>query len=282
MRKALLTVAILLTACFDASAQSPVWKVQKGEAVIYLGATCHLLRPQDFPLPSQFDQAFKASEVLIFETDIGALGEPASQQALMSRAVYPDSIEKHLSPKVYGELKDYCESKGFPLMPNLKASVLMVTLGTMELMQMGAGQAGPDKFFYDRAVKEKKAVRGLETIEEQIGFLVSMADGKEDEYVSRSLEEMKEIKEQYAALVDAWRNGAAEKLDELVNASLRKTPELYAKLIVGRNRAWLPKIERCLETPETEFILVGAAHLVGKDGVLEALKKDGARIEQLR
>ena len=33
-------------------------------------------------------------------------------------------------------------------------------------------------------------------------------------------------------------------------------------------------------TPETEFVLVGAAHLVGDEGVLNLLKKRGYEIEK--
>lgn len=284
MQKILLTVALLIGVT-RLDAQTSVWKAQKGDSVTYVGATCHLLRPQDFPLPPQFNEAFKASQVLVFETDLGQMELPAVQQRLITRSAYPDgsSIEKHLSPKVYAQLKAYCEGKGIPMavLEKMKASMLMVSLGTMELLQMGVGQTGVDKFLYDLARKEKKTIQALESIDEQIGFLVSIADGKEDEYVSQSLQEMKEVKQQYAAILEAWRQGTAEKLDQLVNDKMRKTPELYAKLISGRNKAWWPAIEACQSTPETEFILVGAAHVVGADGILATLKSRGYKVEQL-
>jgi uncharacterized protein YbaP (TraB family) len=40
------------------------------------------------------------------------------------------------------------------------------------------------------------------------------------------------------------------------------------------------KIEEFLTKGETYFIVVGAAHLVGKDGILERLKEKGYSVEQ--
>ncbi len=41
------------------------------------------------------------------------------------------------------------------------------------------------------------------------------------------------------------------------------------------------KIEGYLKTEEHYFVVVGAAHLVGKDGIIEILKKKGYLVEQL-
>ncbi len=57
-------------------------------------------------------------------------------------------------------------------------------------------------------------------------------------------------------------------------------PDLYETLLAGRNREWLPEIERYLQTPQKEFILVGAGHLVGEDGIIEHLRRLGYRINK--
>lgn len=52
-------------------------------------------------------------------------------------------------------------------------------------------------------------------------------------------------------------------------------PRLYRKMIVERNRNWLPRIDGYLKSPETEFILVGP------DGLIEALRKRECRVKKL-
>lgn len=286
MKKTILSVMLFLSVCSWALAESSVWKVQKGKSVMYLGATIHILREADYPLPPEFDKAYKASEIIVFETDMGKLQDPTTQQKVLTQAVYADgsTVDKHLSAEAYAALSAYCASNGLPLeaLKHFKPAMLITTLEVMEFMKMGVGQKGVDSFFCELANKDNKTVAGLETVDEQIGFMLSMADGNEDQFVTYSLTEMKEIKEQFESLANAWRKGDAEKLNELMDSEIQeKMPKLYKKLITDRNSKWLPEIETYLGTPQTEFILVGAGHLVGPDGLIAALQKMGYAVEKL-
>lgn len=286
MKRFIVSLVLVVFACTGASAESSVWKVQKGASVIYLGGSCHLLRETDFPLPPEFDKAYKASEVVVFETDIGKLLDPSLLEAFMSKARYPDgsTLEKHLNARTYGELRAYCDANGIPLdtLRQFKPSMLMVTLTVVELMKLGVTQHGVDQFFYGLANEDKKAVERLETIDEQFNYLLTMADGIEDEFVTYSLRDMKNVKQKYEDLVSAWRAGDAGKLDELMFAELKtRQPQIFRKLITDRNSNWLPLIEAYQKTPRTEFIVVGVGHLVGPDGIVEALKKKGYRVDRL-
>lgn len=283
-----LTVAVLMIAlsCILASAESSVWKVQKGASVVYVGGTCHLLRESDRPLPPEFDFAYKTSDIVVFETDVGKLQGLATQQKLMAKATYSDgsTVASHLSADTFAALRAYCVSNRVPLglLEKFKPAMLMTSITVLELMKCGVTQEGVDTTYYRRATEDKKTVKGLETIDEQIDFMVTMADGDEDEFVTYSLKDMKNIKEQFDELVGAWRRGDSGKLSELMVAELKtRMPRLYRKLISDRNANWLPMIEAYQKTPEVEFVLVGVAHLVGPDSVLEALKKKGCKVEKL-
>jgi hypothetical protein len=54
-----------------------------------------------------------------------------------------------------------------------------------------------------------------------------------------------------------------------------QTPDIYEALLVERNKAWLMKIEAMLQTPELEYVLVGALHLAGPDSLLSMLRQRG-------
>jgi uncharacterized protein YbaP (TraB family) len=43
----------------------------------------------------------------------------------------------------------------------------------------------------------------------------------------------------------------------------------------------MPQINEFLKTAEIEFVLVGALHLAGSDGLIEQLNANGYTIEQL-
>ena len=286
MKKLILNITLMTLICTWASAESSVWKVHKGSSVIYLGGTCHLLRQSDFPLPPEFDKAYKASDAVVFESDIGKFQDPSTQQKLMAKAMYADgsTIDKHLSPQVYSMLNKYCASNSIPIeaLKRFKPSIIMVTLTVMELMKFGVTQEGVDLFFYRLATKDKKTVTMFETVEEQINFIVEMGKGEEDTYITHSISEMKNIKRDYERLVSAWKKGDTKALNKLMITDLKtKTPKLYKTLLTDRNKNWLPMINAHQKTPEKEFILVGVGHLVGPDGIITTLRKQGYRVEKL-
>ena len=59
------------------------------------------------------------------------------------------------------------------------------------------------------------------------------------------------------------------------------TASLYAAMVTNRNKSWIPKIEQMLKGKSDALIVVGAAHLVGKGGVVELLKAKGYSVEQM-
>ncbi len=94
-------------------ADSPVWKVSNKSQHLYIGGTVHLLGKKDYPLPSEFDLAYKQSSKLILETDISQMQTASVQQTLMTLAMYKEgeTIQSRLSPHTYQELKAFCLSR---------------------------------------------------------------------------------------------------------------------------------------------------------------------------
>ncbi len=286
LKKILLSILLVLFFCTQSLAESSVWKVQKDESVIYLGGTFHLLRQSDFPLPIEFDKAYRDSDILVFETDIGKFTDPSTQQKLLSEAVYSDgsTIDMHLSPQTYSLLNEYFASNGIPIaaFKQFKPSIVAVTITVMELAKLGVTQEGVDLFFYKLATGDNKSMEAFETVEEQISFVVGMGDGYEDAFVTHSIKDLESIKQKYESMVDAWKTGDAKKLNDLMVAELKsKTPKLYKELIADRNVNWLSMIEPYQKTPQKEFILVGVGHLVGPDGIVEALRQKGYKVGKL-
>ena len=70
-------------------------------------------------------------------------------------------------------------------------------------------------FFYQSATEDRKVIEGLETVDEQIHFVVGMGEGNEDAFITHSINDLESIKQQYENMVDAWKNGDANKLYDL-------------------------------------------------------------------
>ena len=62
---------------------------------------------------------------------------------------------------------------------------------------------------------------------------------------------------------------------------MQEYPELNQVFVINRNEDWLPYIEQALQEKEPVFIVVGALHLLGKEGLVAALKEKGYKVQQL-
>ena len=58
-------------------------------------------------------------------------------------------------------------------------------------------------------------------------------------------------------------------------------PELHNAILVDRNKSWVAPIIDLLDDRDDYLVIVGAAHLVGANGVPDLLSKRGVRIRQL-
>ena len=60
-----------------------------------------------------------------------------------------------------------------------------------------------------------------------------------------------------------------------------RCPHFNQRLLVGRNKSWIPKIEALFARRGHALVVVGAAHLVGPDGLVAMLKAKGYAVEQM-
>ena len=77
------------------------------------------------------------------------------------------------------------------------------------------------------------------------------------------------------AIVSAWQHGDTVKLEQLLREGSKESPDLYRLLTTERNRRWLPKITQLLNGDDNYLVVVGALHLIGHDGVIELLQRQG-------
>ncbi|WP_221800704.1 TraB/GumN family protein [Oceanobacter mangrovi] len=266
-------------------ADASVWQVSKNGSHIYLAGTIHLLKPSDYPLPDEYETAFQHSDRLVFETDIGKLNTPELQQLVAQTMLAgpEETIDKVLSPRTYSALMLEFGKRGMSLqqLRPFKVSLAILTLTVAEMKARGLTASGVDEYFYQRALEQGKALGMLESVQQQIDFLANMGKGSEDEMVSQTLRDLQEIETKLADMVAAWRNGNTERMNqELVEDMRINYPQVYQQLLVTRNNNWLPGIERLFAEDGTELVMVGAAHLVGPDGLLARLQQAGYEISR--
>lgn len=267
-------------------ADAAVWRVSGGDATVFLGGTVHKLSPQQYPLPREFRAAYDRADIVVFETDIEAMQSPGVRARIAERSMLAggDTLQSILAPATYRALEAYCEETGFPIerLAPLKAVPAMLTLLTVALHEIGITAPGVDEHFYRRAQSESKAIQALETADEQIDYLLSLDQDDPDTFVTRSIEDLRDARR--GGLADSlrvWREGDENGLiEQFLEDQVLYSPDMYQTLLVDRNREWMHALRRYMETPETELVLVGVAHMIGADGLVALLRHEGYDVEK--
>jgi len=150
MKKVIVSLVLILLTAAPAFCETSVWIAKTDSTVMYIG-------------PPEFDRAYEASEILVFETDIARLANPETQQAIMAKSTYADgrTLDKILSADVYKKLEELCTKNGLPLasMNQFKPSIIMITLLGLELQKLGVNQEGIDAFYHAKATPRRRPTK---------------------------------------------------------------------------------------------------------------------------
>lgn len=280
-----LSCLLLASAVADGNGTS-VYRVTSADGELYLGGTVHLLRQSDYPLPPQYNQAYDAADVVYFETDIAALSDMSMQATLLQALTYQDgrTLRTVLNDEAYSALEEHMAEAGLPLalMQNFKPGLLMSTLSVLEFQKLGFTPQGIDVYFHTRAVGDGKATGELESVQDQIDLLAGMGEGYESEFVLYSLADFERAAETIEDMIRTWRTGDLDAMQLLfVDEMKTSAPDVYDAMLVDRNNNWMPTIESLFGQEQTALVLVGAAHLVGDDGLIALLEQRGYTVEPL-
>jgi uncharacterized protein YbaP (TraB family) len=283
--KIIVSLFLFLFFCLPVFSQSSVWVIEKNNSKIYLGGSVHVLRDADYPLPKEFDIAFNDSEILVLETNLDDTSKQKMGKELIGLTLYPNNktLQTELSKDVYEELSAFCKARNIPLerFHGYKPIMIILTLLRVTLHEIGASSTGVDKYYNNKAVELEKTVLGLESYDEQLHLMAGMGRENYNSFVRYSLKDFNDTGEKFEALISDWRSGESSMMIEQINDYKLYFPVLYNSLMVERNKKWIPQIESYFNSKETEFVLFGAMHLYGEDGVLQLLENKGYTIRQL-
>ena len=284
---AALAVALLLAsgAIAQTRGRSFLWKVQSGANVMYLAGSVHALTADAYPLNPAYQRAFDASGALVEEIDLAEADPLNGGLGLLAKGMYQDG--RTFSSAVSRDTAAMVERKlqntplALDLIQPMKPWMVMLMLEALGSQAAGLDPAlGLDKHFYDLAGPKGKQVIGLETAESQIDRFDKMPERMQEQMLRSELAEMDTEQSSLRAIMTAWQNGDTGAIEKMLLGSFSENPTAYDSLITQRNRNWMPQLDTCLKRSSPCFVVVGAAHIVGPQGLLAMLQQRGYRVEQ--
>lgn len=263
-----------------------MWKVEdKAGTVAYLLGSLHVLTRDMYPLADPINKAFADSKTLVEEVNIDETSDPTLMMAALAKAMLTDgrTLDQIVSKETYAEVKQRAEKAGMPMVAlnRMKPWLVAVTLMAPTLQAAGfKAELGIDQHFFDRAKVDNMPREALETLAYQLDRFDQLSPKLQEELLKTTMEDLDTEVTGVKEMATAWSFGNVDAIEKLTLKALQESPELYQRLLVERNNNWVPQVETCLKEKKGCFVVVGAAHLVGPDGLPALLAKKGYKVTQ--
>lgn len=270
------------------SGKAFIWRVDSDSGTVYLMGSIHVGDAGIYPLDNIIEEAYELADNLVVEVDITNVNVTGITSLMIEYGRYPqgEGLKKSIPGELYTKLSDYFSVRGMSitLMDIFRPWFINTMMEQMELEALGySTEYGIDMYFLRKATKSGKNIIELETAEFQIEIVASMPD----ELMLMAVEEVLEepmTKEILEDLFSAWESGDTVVVESLIFEGMDENPEyepFFQAIYTERNYSMADKIEEFLEDDEVYFVVVGAAHLVGDEGIVSILEDRGYQTEQL-
>lgn len=281
-------ILLLFLATETLDAKSILYKVTSPTSIVYILGSIHLAKAELYPLKKPIEEAYTETDNLVVELDPSTPHAlQVIQNTILHSGIYPTgkTLKTELTSKTYRMLKQYLEKVGLSLqaMLPMRPWSVMLQLSVMEMMRLGySPNLGIDKHFIDKAKKTGKSILEIESAEEQMALLSKDEKIFQDLLLRYTIQEMHQMEPLLNKMFKNWKAGDARSLAELLKKRTvdPRMDEIYDLLITKRNDKMKNAILGYLKTTESYFVIVGAGHVVGSQGVVSLLRRDGFKVIQ--
>jgi hypothetical protein len=267
-----------------ASAEPAMWVVKDADSTVYLLGTIHVMKPGVNWRSEKLDAALKSSSEYWMEADLQddpaivqtyALNFGMDSQKALAESVGAANFEKFVA---------IAERYQIPTrdLHMMRPWLATIVLTQAQMKSVGYDPAlGVDQTLQKESIAAGKAIKPFETASEQLGYLADLPDKVAAEMLVQTLGEFVEGEKVIDEMEAAWLAGDVKQLQRISNDRMRKeAPEVFEALILRRNNNWVKQIQTLMKGSGTQFIAVGAGHLIGKGSLPDQLAQLGYKVQR--
>ena len=298
----------------DAASKGFLWEVKSGENTVYLLGSIHVASYSIYPFSDTMLKAYQSSDALIVEAN---LYDQADTTAFSQMMYYTDgtTLKDHVSAESYQKSIETAALLGIPeeTAAMLKPWALYSTFSNYTLAGNSKNDQnviglGIDMAFLTNAYVNQKPVYAIEGLVKQ-GTIFDSFSKELQEYLLNVYsdaaidvingtvdEETMDLNEYTDLMLQYWHDGNTEDCKVLLNqdddafdGELSKEEkvlmeEFTDKLLTKRDKGMADNIESLLksEGSSTYFVVVGAAHYLGDNSVIDILEDKGYVITRVK
>src|SRR5690554_4710223 len=260
----------------DTPTSSLLWEVtgKKVKSPSYIFGTMHLIPNDDFLFPETLKEKVQGSDILVME--IGGLSEQMKAMQLMM--LDTGTMFDYFNKEQLDSLFTYTETElGFDEAKMRMAFGKMKPFVLLQLFTKDAFGENPQSYemSLEKIAKANEIeVLGLETVEEQIGFIDNLSSKEQVDMIMEALRSGDTGEIEMRKLIEVYLSQDIDEIHKYATTSDMSSPEFEEDFLNKRNKNWIAPIQKIIKKNKA-FIAVGAAHLGGPQGVIELLKAEG-------
>ena len=268
-----------------------LWEVARADGrggVAHLLGSVHL-SDDAIAFDPAVERALDSAETLVLEVAPEELEPDRMAQLTVATGYFADgrTLRGVLAEETWERFEERIEREG--LAPedflHMEPWLAGMTLQLVALQRQGFdADQGVDLALARSAGLSGKPIAGLETADAQIAALDGLPLPTQELMLRDALEDEGDPEAGLPALLDAWRKGDAAHLEAAVFAGLGTDPALdplFEALYFERNRRMARGIAEIVDRGGLAFVVVGAGHVVGEQGVPALLAADGYAVRRL-
>jgi uncharacterized protein YbaP (TraB family) len=278
-------LATLLLAAPVVQAAPAMWEVSDGDSTIHLFGSVHILPEGTQWRTPLFDELLGQADTVVFETDLGPQAQAEIGVAGIVKGVFTDGtlLTDLISPQTENLLRRSAEAVGAPMgtLLAMRPWMAATTIEALAAQQAGLIGDGVELSLYPEL--DPAQLRFLESGEEQLDVLAGGVLEEQLAYLETTLDRLGETTKMADKLVGHWLGGTPERLAPIFEFDMGGYEDaLLDRLLYARNRSWIEPLEAMLADNEQAMVIVGAAHLLGPDNVVQLLTEAGYTVERIQ
>jgi uncharacterized protein len=271
----------------DLNAHPAVWLIEKDNSKTYFLGSVHLLPPDIKWYGGVVEQVFESADEIVFEVNMTPEKQKRAQQISQASALLPEgaTIDQYLTDDEMHDMNENALSLGIPpqAISRMQPWIISISLSISAIKKEGwDSDSGVDKYIQELANAKNIKISELETIETQMASLTDHPIDIQAEMLKDTLEQLKDMRNLTMKMVGSWASGDMDQMETAFLEPMKEQKEVYKKLVIDRNKNWIPIIENLINKNQTTFIVAGAAHFIGEDGVIELLRQSGYILKKIQ
>jgi uncharacterized protein YbaP (TraB family) len=276
-------MALAATAAATAASQDayPFWEVRSGAARIYLmgdaGAATTPWRSE------RIERALAACGSFWREEAPGDLGPDAVARLRAAGTNPARPLSTWLTPAQQRRVRDALKRVGAPYerLASYEPWLAAGALGVLYAQQASSGP-GPGAVLNAAAAAQGKRIwTEIPDADAYVSFWAGFSPAAQVEQLMFVLDEIEAGPAGYAKAAAAYESGDLSIEIKRVATEVRLRPHKYEAEVAERNRRWPARFRIMIKEGAAAFVLVGADHLFGPEGVLALLARDGMPAQRI-